>query len=310
MRSALGVLGAGALVVTSCGARSSLERTIHGAPANPEVVRACMMLYACGGPSGLFEPSPNTISNCIYGALGPASLLEGAPTISTGLFQTTSAACLATATDCSAARTCMFGSAIACLGASAPVYCAREHAVHCTPLGPSGDDCAAAGFLRDADAHCMTSTTGNVQCAFAACDPKTTAACDGNVSQHCTDGLLERWTCPAGTTCGEGTKPQQLGCVGAGAPCSTDRCDDDGALEACLAGREFRLDCGALPIPSRCSSTNGCRPSPDLSCDPTKFIDACDGSSVVYCDGDRRSFDCTTIGFTKCGTLKGAAACE
>jgi hypothetical protein len=308
------MLGATVLVVTSCGARSTLERTIHRPPTNPDIVRACMMLYACGGTQGIFTASPDTVSNCIYGALGTGSLLGGSPTISTGFLETTGASCLASATDCAGVRTCIFGSDITCLGAPAPVYCAYEHAVHCTQFGTYGDDCTAPGFLRDGSARCMVTATGNTACAFGQCDPKTTAACDGNVAQHCSDGVLGRWTCPLDSKCGPGTGPSAtLGCVGTGKPCTVDQCDD-AAVAFCLGGKVLRLDCASLPIPSKCTATNssgtlGCRPSPDLACDPTQFKDQCDGTSLVYCDGDVRRFDCTTIGFQTCGMTSGVVAC-
>ena len=140
-----------------------------------------------------------------------------------------------------------------------------------------------------------------VACAFGACDGAT-PPCDGDVSQTCTGGLLGRFTCPAGTTCEPG------GCTGTGAPCSQDRCDGT-TLVSCVNGRELASDCATLPIPSVCDGDDpSCVPSSDLACDPVSFPDRCEGASLVYCDGDRRSFDCASLGFG-CGTKNGVTSC-
>lgn len=299
------VMGVG----VACGARSSIDRTLHPPPADSDVVRACIMFYACGGPTGLFTPSPNTVSGCIALTLGTASVIEGGATmINTGFLETEPVACLAAATDCAGVDACMFGDSTGCASSPSSAFCVQNHAVHCNGLGPFSDDCSAPGLLRDGSATCLSTVDGNVACAFGRCDPTTTPACDGMVTEQCNNGLLNRWTCPAGTTCGGGG---QIGCTGSGAPCSADQCDG-ATLAICLNGGELRIDCRTLPIPSICTVTSSavtCTPSPELACDPMEFIDTCDGTTLHYCDGDRRAFDCATLGLG-CGSSGGTTSCE
>jgi hypothetical protein len=299
-------------LVVGCGARSTLATILHPPPADPTIVRACQMFYSCGGWQGLLQPAEGQgVSKCI--ATNGSVFLEAPPTIATGLFQDTSAVCLAGARDCDAVTTCIYGSAKACFEPPSQSFCRAGYAVHCLgSLASTGADCALAGFLRDGGGTCMRAADGNAVCGFGPCVAATTPVCDGDTQLTCNAGVLTRFTCPPGTACVPASIAMKgssgIACTGTGAPCTADRCDGN-TVVACINGGEWRRSCGGAVVVSACAvASDGvarCVPDPALACDPMQFLDHCDGAELVYCDGDERRVDCTSLGFRGCGTESG-----
>lgn len=313
MRHVLGSVAA-LLVPVGCGARTSLALVVHPPPVDPSWVRACVMYESCGGDAGLFKPADGQgVSKCLAQNDALESVEPGE--IDTGFLDVTSIACLAAARDCTGVATCVYGSPEPCLRPPGNAFCRGDFAVHCIQPGlDSAEDCASAGFLRDPGATCLKGDSGNAECGFGRCGTAPSAACDGNVALQCSDGVLLRWTCPSGSHCGpDPSNPGAGTCIGDGAPCTADRCDGSDAIW-CVEQREWRLACGHLPIPGACTLDDAgvasCAPEPDLACDPSQYLDHCDGARLVYCDGDEREIDCTTLGFTGCGPVQSWTGCR
>jgi hypothetical protein len=304
------------VLAAGCGARSTLTPVLHPPPVDLTIARACQMYYSCSGWQGLLQPSEGQgVSKCI--ASSGSGAIPGPSTIATGFLQETSAACLAAAQDCQGVTGCIFGSPRACFEPPSSSFCRAGYAVHCIgDLGSAGESCALPGFLRDGGATCMRAADGNAVCGFGACDASSAPVCDGVMQLTCQAGVLTRFTCPPGTACDPASlampHSQGVACTGTGAPCTGDRCDGADVV-SCLNGGEWRHGCnGAGGVPSVCSfEPSGiatCTPDPDLACDPTQYVDRCDGAKLVYCDGDVRRVDCASLGFTSCTTESGGWA--
>ena len=87
-------------------------------------------------------------------------------------------------------------------------------------------------------------------------------------------------------------------------------CDGDRA-SYCDNGGITTLDCGASAMMRGCGdgTPGGCKPRGE-DCDPRTFVGACQGSAAEYCvDGQVKTIDCTTAGFTSCALVAGAPGC-
>jgi len=326
-----GALLALAIAVAACGARTELATTVP----TPTLVTACAKLLSCAPPAlSAFKEGYESVSDCLWvnvdafaewvGPFGPpgafpslvltgSDAIPGAPA---GTYA--SAACLAAASSC--------GGVAACVSGDVPVDCARvptlgtcigDRVVRCERGQPFAVDCASSPFFPGS--HCMLTAGEPPVCGLGPCSGNGTS-CDGGVQTDCQGGVLSRTPCVLGTQCGQVRAGYSaLGCVPT-VGCINPHCEGDVRVDC--DGTGARVDCrNALAIPGGCSASvvgvwdsplrdYPCVPSPQLACNPETHADRCDGTHLVYCDGQERSIDCAVIGFHACGTSRGHAACE
>jgi len=302
---AVGALVAATLAtLASCGARTPLEDPppLESPPIDSSIVDACARLVSCDESAG--------IGACLYAATRdgriPWALEER------WIF----ASCVDRAGgDCAAVSRCQLGDMGPC-PAGERDHCDGSREVYCWGGDLLVDDCADGSLLdTDPGATCFVGTDGATRCGFATCPtPAPPDHCEGNTEVTCDHGVLERLTCSPGV-CSMGSQGPR--CAGTGAPCTQDRCDGD-TLMQCLGRREQPFACDQLPIPSVCGQgcaygvcpVSRCLPSSRLSCDPLSHVDTCDGTRIVYCDGQERTVDCAALGFTTCVAVPGGANCR
>jgi hypothetical protein len=303
-------LGAVLLVAgggVACG-RTPLAYQVDTPPINLALVAACTKWMSCRGApkTGEFRAVVRNVSDCVW-QNQPNGIRSSDVIATDGLFTTTSVACLDAASDCSAVHACETGgTSLDCSGVLVSGgTCEGQRLVKCVLDHAQSQDCSLAGFFEDPGGSCYVGLDGTGRCGFGACSPQgpQPSQCEDRVMSSCTDGVLDRFTCPVGSTCGIGSSGSPT-CIGDGPPCTTDRCDGDTAVE-CVGGHEFRFACDQTGILSSCGTDPSagqivCVPSGKLRCDPKTFDDFCDGTSIHYCDGEIRTIDCVALGFRVC----------
>jgi hypothetical protein len=193
------------------------------------------------------------------------------------------------------------------------------------------NECQGAGFRLSVDCTKTGRTCvpqRSVYCAGpgeTVCTPETTAGtCEGTTPVSCVDGLTMRGTDCAvhGTTCGVlytyQTGGSMMGCKGTGPACTAPSSDDDavttswrglrcenGKLVGCVAEAEATLDCAQSAVGFTCfdapDSGVGFTAYCGTSAECSRLPAACDGTSVVMCNGGKiEKLDCTALGFTGC----------
>lgn len=286
----------------------------------------CVKLLSCGEWShdGLFSliADYDSVSNCIWFNTTVSALSASDPNgIATDIDTDTSSTCLAAASDCAGVAKCVTGDDTAagcnvCVGQVDVTCPCNAGPGSCTTA--TARDCSLGQPQDDANSTCLVGTSGAATCGVGSCVGSAGPSCDGNTVVTCSDGIAHRSTCALDSVCVPSAAGGQ--CTGMGPSCSGsgfDRCDGD-VLIFCVGGRELQVSCGALPIPSTCSPVdpnNPIRPAAGLPCDPTQHIDRCDGSHLVYCDGEEHDVDCGQIGFRTCVSagalpIRGSAACS
>lgn len=299
------------VVVASCGSRSGLPVPPSRA-ADPQLVAACVKLLSCVAlPVDSLFPGYADVSSCVWENLQPFARSGG---MKTQLYTLASAACIAAARDCGAAGACVRGGTpLSCAQPVAPSVCSGPMALDCVDGQTLASDCTlgTATATDDPGSTCVVDDKGYALCGMGTCTGPPASPCDGNRSVTCRDGVLHGWSCPQGTTCGP-AGADGVGCFGAGAACSAERCEGDEAVH-CLEGHEWTFACERLPVRGTCAvdarGIADCVPSPGLACDPLAHADDCDGTRVIYCDGERRSVDCASLGFASCVAAGGSATC-
>lgn len=293
-----------------------MDTSPRNASASQPVVAACLKLLSCGEfpHDGFFTPYRG-VSECTWRNTASISYPHA---IVTDLGTVTSAACLAGSHNCADVTKCVTGG----IGIDCTTYprgtCVGPVVAYCPPTPRTiGRDCSLGQPGDDANSMCFIGTNGVATCGINTCTATPSVACEGNTAVTCEDGVRHRRTCPLGSVCVSGATGGA--CGGSGAPCTDQpsqfvRCEGDTSV-LCVDARELRVSCAELPIRSICSpSTNAaftmqCVPSAGLACDPTQHNDRCDGSRLVYCDGNEREIDCSLLGFGTCTSTSGFAAC-
>lgn len=190
------------------------------------------------------------------------------------------------------------------------------------PASESASDCSTSALTRPAAGRRFTQAW--LECLAAAgsrCDAVNTCApevvgdpcadmpqgetCQGDRLISCFGGRIDYVTdCAAwGLECAEVAGESQ--CRGTGPSCleGSESCDGTTAV-MCLGYSEERFDCSELVDGRRCVERSDMAfcVSEVADCDPTTFIDACDGAAVVFCSASGREvrLDCTLLGFTGC----------
>jgi hypothetical protein len=259
-----------------------------------------------------------------------------------GTTRSASVSCIDAANgSCSAVAACVTGRLGDCAGipstgsacqATKRVFCESNqfrHEVDCRT-----QDCAIDGSCdgdSGPDATCIVGASGRARCGFGPCDDPSLRSCQGDVLVTCVDGVLKHVTCSGSgkstATCGadaDGT----ASCVPRGSPCAAPagrHCDGTEIVE-CSSGTETRQSCGTSPIPLICGDASAlgnlpgapataaggpvCVPSRKLQCDPAIHQDRCDGSRIVFCDGEERTLDCAALGFQRCAATEWGAVCR
>jgi hypothetical protein len=130
--------------------------------------------------------------------------------------------------------------------------------------------------------------------------------CMGSYATLCYSGVLlpvdcgQRGSCELDADAGAGI------CVGSGAACSMSMCAGENVVQ-CINGHAWTNSCSVPETAGICQDTGQnpptCVPSPSLACDPTSFVDSCDGSLIRYCDGTVKETDCHSLGFSACKTF-------
>jgi hypothetical protein len=249
----------------------------------PEFVKACALAVACP-----VTPSPLgfvSVSECIWTNQKQArsqfpSLVSGTQTfLPTALLK-----CVNQSTSCEDTRACFENRPFGCL-----------------QNGKGEAECALASGTA-----CFVGIDDRPYCGTGLCDTDvdTFEGCQGDNAELCYHGVGLSIDCKAlGLVC------STAGCVADGPSCEVgeERCAGD-SLIVCDRNLERTIDCAQTPIPGTCAEGD-CVPARGLECDPLTFVDRCDGNSLAFCDGKRRSFDCVGAGFSACSTVDLAATC-
>jgi hypothetical protein len=218
---------------------------------------------------------------------------------------------LAAGADCVAVRRCVEGEHAACEGGR---RCEGSKVVACSEGSRVEIDCTLRNCEDDyacdeqpPGATCIASEPAT--CGYATCDASFARRCDGDTLLFCANGVVQHRDCrprpgrsPMGCRDGE--------CVSLAPECSPDhpaRCEGSDVI-SCIDGRENRTRCAAYALPMTCGSgpcsygatCPTCIPSPRLRCQPGAHVDRCEGTNLVYCDGEERTIDCRSIGFAGC----------
>jgi hypothetical protein len=286
------------LWLPSCGARTGAA-PVDSAPVASTIVAACVRLASCD--------RLGNISDCIFSSTPDGripNLLQQ---------RTIFASCVdAAGANCQAVFQCQNAAAGPCPVGGFRAHCDGSRQVYCSGGELFVDDCASGAQAGVAPGStCVLGSDGQPECGIGACpSPAPAPKCDGEIFEECVNGVLMRRECSLGVCA---LDPQgSYDCDGTGAQCQTDECDGDVLLK-CLGGRQIPVPCNESAVPSTCGyegSTAQCAPSPSLACDPVSHVDRCDGTSVVYCDGEEREIDCVSLGFSGCGSVTGGAACK
>lgn len=264
--------------------------------AEPELAIACVFAVNCDTP---LQPRYRDVTDCMasnqLSALNPE--LPGPRAVRTSLLSWANAGCLASAPSCSGALPCLVDP-VRCAGlfdggtAQAEPQCVGNSLVSCSPGVSLTQSCGAL------DSECMT-LGGVAACGQFACpaDAETTR-CDGNILVRCVVGFGTEIDCSAsnrGCRIVDGLSQ----CAGVGPECTSSRCEE-GGLVLCDHGREWRVQCKQG---ESCVAQGGdvkCQPRKAPECDPSSWVDHCDGSRLVVCDGAVQRIDCTQFGFGGC----------
>jgi hypothetical protein len=180
--------------------------------------------------------------------------------------------------------------------------CDGDIITRCVELSPGSgsagfsivQDCGVVGYT------CVELPDGGILagCVEAPCGARYFECESDRVFRNCSGGALSRGRCREGTTCQAGA------CVGAGPPCTENRCEGD-VLVSCdpTTGREdLRIDCPALGL--RCETyptlnDAGCSRIDGATC---TSLPSCRDGTLTYCrpDGTEHTYDCTAHGFAGC----------
>jgi hypothetical protein len=174
--------------------------------------------------------------------------------------------------------------------------------------------CGNFGLACDVDGAC-------IDVGAQPCDEETAPSCDGDRFVGCRSGSTTSGPeCQSlGLTCGAN------GCQGTGAQCSDfgdaaseqeipiagSACDGDD-LVACVNGAVATIDCAARGPGFSCQNMgesffcglgSACLPA-SSGAPSDSHPPVCDGDVLVFCNAGRlEQLDCTTLGFSGCGTL-------
>lgn len=276
--------------VAACGGDSkktdvdaAIDAPTVDAPAPPVIdldtkLRACAVAGACGLVAD--------INQCVF-------LLDAYATPER-------IQCLASSstTDCAAARAC-FGYRVTADATCTPGSSCLDGDTYtrCVNGFRSEQDCPASMYqLGDA---CITN--GRSDCGGAACANSGEATCNGSVSISCDSGITEVTDCAdRGLICNSATGLCAGTAAGSCTPGTASTCEGDTIVKCDAAGVSRRQDCSVMgrtcvmgSSDKICGYGNACNASTEL---PT-----CNGTTLNACiDGVRKSFDCTTIGATRC----------
>lgn len=271
-------------------------------PADPEMAAACIRAASCA------STNPG-VSSCLWRQESlPNNVFSFERVLWLNNFGFPTVACILQASDCATYEACVSGPD--------PDYCTRvpggaslcnsDWAVSCVqspnPATPNLWSTSSINCALEAGDACRLDGNGQATCAGGACSPDGAPTCQGANVVECKNGVQNVTDCSLtlGSQCSVDTT---------GAPhcgqftgCTSDRCDHEDAV-TCSNGLEIRLSCPTLRIPGSCrlnGTTAQCVPAAALSCDPTTHVDRCNGSALVYCDGQERLLDCTRLGFDGC----------
>jgi hypothetical protein len=323
------------LTLAGCGGATRPGPKIDTPPVDLALVSACANFVSCSQ-----DAFYSTISRCVLINAGSDRVITYLRATD-GTTHSASASCIDAANGaCAAVAACVTGRVGDCTGipsagsvcqSTKRVFCESNqfrHEVDCRTL-----DCEIDGSCAGdsgPDATCLVGTSGQAECGFGSCSDPSLRSCQGDVLVTCRDGVLNHVTCggpglpPA--TCGMAADGMP-GCVPRGTPCaeaSERHCDGTDVVE-CSGGTETRYSCAVTPIPLVCgdgtyfgslpgappaASSPVCVPSTQLQCDPATHPDHCDGSRIVFCDGEERTLDCAALGFRSCSATASGAVCR
>jgi hypothetical protein len=223
--------------------------------------------------------------------------------------------CLATTTrGCRALEDC-FGFTVQPAPVGCENRCDGDVFTGCGDGGLYTFDCASVGWSCDLDAACVPGPT-------TACDRTTyEPSCSADGEPLFCDGAV--WTGPRcadlGLVCDE-----LGGCRGTGEPCSGGSLSYEGridlaglgcsgsALQACVGGQRHLFDCRTLGAGFDCHEWVGSDGTADFFCGLSdecspRFdgAECADAASIELCNAGRVDrVDCTSLGFTGCGTSR------
>jgi len=276
-----------------------------GAPAEVDVVRACVVASSCADLDGGVPWPAFSASACVeaFGRLrwhfsSPSELPD--PTIAARLLE---CAATASAGDCAAFRSCFGGGWVSLSRCREGGSCDGNTLRAGWPPDGPGYDCGAIG------ATCVDLWSGAQRacCNAEVCAQSTDVACAGTQAEYCGGwGEHVAFDCGAsGRVCQ--SDPWQP-CAGTGAACADDEpVSCAGSVASyCSGGALAAHDCSQVLGRSACAEGAAsqydvpCRPSGD-ACDPTSYLGACEGDALVLCvDGELRAESCAALGFAGC----------
>ncbi len=276
--------------------------------AEAELAIACVFAVNCDTP---IQPRYRDVTQCMANNQLSAVIpeLPGPRAVRTSLFSWANAGCLAAASSCAGALPCLVDP-VRCAGlldggtTQSEPQCVGNSLVSCSPSVSLTHSCGAVGSV------CMT-LGGVAACGQFACPADAEAMrCDGNILVRCVVGFGTEVDCSASNR-GCRIVDGLAQCAGVGPECTANRCEE-GGLVLCDHGREWRVQCKK---DESCVAQDGavrCQPKKAPECDPSSWVDHCDGSRLVVCDGAVQRIDCTHFGFGGCaeGGQVDAGACR
>lgn len=316
-----------AATLTSCGtppwATACLQppRTDVG-PVAPDRAVACAKLLSCPVPTRVTIPDHDktTISECVLRSPSPVQPPPDLDEIVTDPFANSwvSVSCLSGAADCAAVAACITGpDPTVCDDTSQEfVTCVSNWRVNCSFGNLLAGDCTVEGT------QCLL-TSGGAACGEHVCSGSEPTTCDGTVLRSCVKGAVVPYDCarrdcaPCGASA-NGTAE----CSVPHPSCSPDRtyCDGNDIVH-CTAGVESREHCNRFPVRQICGTRQimtgptsseivACVAAPGSACDPESYIDHCNGTVLIYCDGNEQTLDCAAVGFSDCTSNGATARCR
>ncbi len=295
----LGVASAlAAGVMLSCPAKGP-GAPRHEGMVDPGMASACLFLKSCH--TAMDFSRYGTVSMCVWSQTSGEGQPWPSRAIRTAVFSWTAVDCVDSAAECADVAKCVSGEPDSCKpalegGPQPAPECHGAVRTGCDPVLGLAMNCSVFGQT------CLTTDSGVAGCGQFFCDPGAPQACVGNLAQFCSlAGTGSEADCGAlGERCV--MKNGFPTCVGSGPSCTSSRCDGSDLI-LCDGSFERRILCNELPITSVCQAngdTVGCVPSPALACDATKYTDRCEGTSLVFCDGEEERLDCSVFGFSRC----------
>lgn len=194
-------------------------------------------------------------------------------------------------TDCAYERTCVDSQTMSvCMEFNGVGYTKGEIAVRCEKSGPT-----CVGEVGQEGAFCgVPESTGGME-----------VTCEGNIGQLHSGNSSVYFDCSVyAANCKEGPviMPNFDPCEGTGTSCDGDsfssRCEDNTQV-LCIGDKLSFVDCGTHDL--FCMQTASSARCSFDRCDPTVYIESCNGDSVTYCGPTGESvLSCKDIGFSGC----------